>query len=116
MTDHFANVVAKAIGAEIRRCRNEAGISQEALARRLGTHRPIVARVERGVHVPEIDLVCRYAHALGVHPIWDIISVIDDLAEEHVRGWKPKDSDPKRAHFAWRPRELAHARFHPHRS
>jgi ribosome-binding protein aMBF1 (putative translation factor) len=45
--------------------RHEAGLTQEQLAARMGTTQSVVARLENAHHMPSLDLVTRYAAALG---------------------------------------------------
>jgi len=42
----------------------------------MGSHREIVARVERGQHVSSMDTILRYAQAFGVTP--DLITEVVD--------------------------------------
>jgi transcriptional regulator with XRE-family HTH domain len=55
----------QSIGRAVRARRLELDWSQSELARRSGTHRLIVGRVERGLHKPSLDTLIRYAQALG---------------------------------------------------
>lgn len=50
---------------KIRELREEAGLTQEQLAARVGAHSVTISRVETGV-VCSFDLLCRIAVALGV--------------------------------------------------
>jgi transcriptional regulator with XRE-family HTH domain len=52
-------------GAEIRRAREEAGLTQAALAERAAVSRQQVAALEAGRHVPGVDAALRLAAALG---------------------------------------------------
>jgi transcriptional regulator with XRE-family HTH domain len=72
--------IAVAVGVRIRELRRLRGLSQLQLAVLTGSHRPIVARWERGVHSLEIDTVNRIAAALGVSPAL-VLEPIDDLQE-----------------------------------
>jgi len=65
-----------AMGKRIRELRKIRGWTQLDLARRLGSHREIVARVERGQHVSSMDTILRYAQAFGVTP--DLITEVVD--------------------------------------
>lgn len=53
-----------AVGEIIRRRRLARGWTQRELARVVGTHRPLVARLERGRHDNSIGILFRYATAL----------------------------------------------------
>lgn len=68
--------VAEALGARMRELRVKAGLTQAAVSDRTGIHRPIIARLEGGAHVPRIDSILRYARAIGVQPS-AILGVLD---------------------------------------
>lgn len=68
---------AAAIGAQIRWLRREAGLTQDDLAVRCRTWRPIVGRWERGQHFLTLDTLARIAAGLGVELV-DIVCVLDD--------------------------------------
>lgn len=51
-------------GEMVRRRRNAAGLSQEALAAKAGLHRTYIGLLERGLRVPSIEVVRRLAEAL----------------------------------------------------
>ncbi len=44
-----------------------AGVTQAELARRMGTHQSVIARLENGGGVPSIPTLDRLARALGMH-------------------------------------------------
>ena len=52
------------VGAMVE-ARHEAGLTQRQLAERMGTTQSVVARLENAHHMPSLDLVTRYAAALG---------------------------------------------------
>ncbi|MBC7344819.1 MAG: helix-turn-helix transcriptional regulator [Clostridia bacterium] len=45
--------------------RAEAGLSQEELARKIGTTQPAIARMESGKMVPRLDSLAKIAKACG---------------------------------------------------
>ena len=51
-------------GASLKRLRMERGLSQEELARRLGTSKQAISRYENGARVPKISTVSALAAAL----------------------------------------------------
>jgi transcriptional regulator with XRE-family HTH domain len=55
-------------GAQIRALREQAGLSQEALAAKAGIHRTYMGGIERGERNPCLKNILRLAEALGVHP------------------------------------------------
>ena len=60
--------LAAEVGRRIRRARERAGVSQEALAVRVGCARPTVCRWERGRRLPALGALVRIAAELGVAP------------------------------------------------
>ena len=73
--------LAKRIGARIRELRLERDWSHTELARRVGTHRPIVHRIEGGKHTPSLFTLWHYAQALGV-PLTAIVSAVDEARKD----------------------------------
>ena len=57
--------IAKQFGAVLRRRREAAGVSQEALAAKAELHRNSVGLLERGKQIPSIPVVEKLAQALG---------------------------------------------------
>jgi transcriptional regulator with XRE-family HTH domain len=51
-------------GANLRRARKEAGLSQEALAFKAGLHTTEISRLERAVRDPRLSTIARLARAL----------------------------------------------------
>ena len=60
--------IATAFGARVRAVRQEAGMSQEALAEAAGLHPTFISNVERGYRVPSVPTLIRLASSLGVPP------------------------------------------------
>lgn len=67
-----------AVGRRVRHLRKARRMTQHELAERVGTYREIVARLERGVHVPRLRVLAEYADALRV-PIWAIVNAVDGV-------------------------------------
>ncbi|TML81261.1 MAG: helix-turn-helix domain-containing protein [Actinobacteria bacterium] len=53
------------IGLALRRARTNAGLTQAALARKVGTSQPALARAESGLVEPSLDLIERITAATG---------------------------------------------------
>ena len=60
--------IRKVLGANLKRLREEAGLSQEALADLCGMHRTYVSGVERAIRNPTVTIVAKLAKALKVTP------------------------------------------------
>lgn len=54
--------------------RHEAGLTQEQLAARMGTTQSVVARLENAHHMPSLNLVTRYAAALGREVRFELVA------------------------------------------
>jgi transcriptional regulator with XRE-family HTH domain len=54
------------LGRNLRRLRDERGLSQEAFAHEAGIHRTYISDIERGARNPTITVVEKIAVALGV--------------------------------------------------
>ena len=64
----FANAFSKLLLAQtIRDLRKKKELTQKALAQMVGTDQPKVARIERGQITPKLDLLSRFANALGAY-------------------------------------------------
>ncbi len=70
--------IAKRFGTVLRRYREAAGVSQEALAARAELHRNYVGLLERGKQVPTLLVVEKLAVALGT----TMSSIIRDVEKE----------------------------------
>lgn len=51
------------------RARREAGLSQAALAKKVGTGQAVISRIESGAMSPTLDMVSRLARGLGMRPV-----------------------------------------------
>jgi transcriptional regulator with XRE-family HTH domain len=56
------------IGKELRRAREEAGLTQEQLADHARVHRTYVSLLERNKKSPTLDVLFRLCKALGISP------------------------------------------------
>jgi transcriptional regulator with XRE-family HTH domain len=68
--------IAEAVGAELRRLRQRAGLSQGDVARLTGTHRPIIGRIEHGRHCPTLAIAVLHAEVCG-GGARDVLRVVD---------------------------------------
>lgn len=69
--------IAKTVGARIRELRLDAEMSQRELARRLGSHRPVIGRIENGKHLVDLRMVARIAAALELD-VATVLVCLDD--------------------------------------
>jgi transcriptional regulator with XRE-family HTH domain len=60
--------IRRQVGRNVRRLRQQRGISQEALAFESGLHRTYISGVERGVRNPTVVVLGQIAAALKVSP------------------------------------------------
>jgi len=51
---------------KLKRCRTDQGLSQQALAEKIGVSREYIARLETGKHDPPLSTLEKLAKALGV--------------------------------------------------
>lgn len=73
---------AERFGANLKRQRKLADMSQDDVAFRASVHRTEISQIERGLRAPRIDTVAKLAAALEVHPgelfegiVWETGSV-----------------------------------------
>jgi transcriptional regulator with XRE-family HTH domain len=74
--------IRRKIGARIRALREEAGLTQEAVAWASGLSKPHLSRVESGENLPSVAALVRIARELGVEPA-DLLAY--DLRNPRVR-------------------------------
>jgi transcriptional regulator with XRE-family HTH domain len=58
--------IGERFGANVVWLRTEAGLTQQELADRIGTKRPNLSKVERGLQLPRLDTILKLAAALEV--------------------------------------------------
>ena len=78
------SALARTLGRALKAARLDAGMSQAAVAEHLATHRPIVARNERGIHLQRADLFFAHARVVGL-TFQDACAIIDIVVAEHGR-------------------------------
>jgi len=76
------SALSRAVGARLRELRQDAELSQAQVALLTGSHRPIIGRIERGVHEVDLHTLQRYARALEL----DVLTVLAPLAIEQLAG------------------------------
>ena len=69
--------LARAVALCLVEFREDNGISQSALARKIGMHQPAIARLEAGDHNPSVETLMRLSQGLG-------IGFHIDITPEHV--------------------------------
>lgn len=67
----------KQIVGQFKELRKEKKISQEQVARAAGMARPDVSRFESGRYNPSLELMIRYAHALGCELKVELVPIED---------------------------------------
>jgi ribosome-binding protein aMBF1 (putative translation factor) len=72
--------VARAVATRIVAYRAEHGLSQSALARKLGVSQPLVARLEAGEHEPTLATLARLSRRLGLDFHIDITPTTIELS------------------------------------
>ena len=70
--------VRKRFGANVRRLRQQLGVSQEAFGLEAGIDRTYVSGVERGARNPSLTVAQKFADGLGV-PLWHLLTDEPDL-------------------------------------
>ncbi len=73
--------VRKRVGLNLKRFRQELGLSQEAFAFEAGLHRNYISGVERGVRNPTVLVLEEIAQALGVPSA----RLLEDVAPKRAR-------------------------------
>ena len=91
--------VRQRLAANLRKLRQDKGLSQEAFADEAGLHRTYVSDIERGARNPTITVVEKLAHALGgfevlvpagyVRTAYDPVFVLSDDRTQYL----PTESD-----------------------
>ncbi len=84
--------IARRVGRVIRKYREGAGLSQEALAEEAGLHRTYISLVERGRRNISVDALSQIAEALGVYPS----RLMADAEREPEEASPPERRGPRR--------------------
>lgn len=70
--------IIEVVAANVRKHRENIGISQEALAAKAGVHRTYMSQIERGLSNLTIVALARIAKALGVRPEQLLVSPLPE--------------------------------------
>lgn len=73
------------VGSIIREMRQDTGLSQEALAEKIGIHRTYMSDLERGIRNPTIKVFCAIARALDVKGSAILAAAENIMAQEGAR-------------------------------
>jgi transcriptional regulator with XRE-family HTH domain len=76
--------LAERVGARIRELRLDAEMTQRQLADRIGVHRPVMGRIERGIHQTDLRTIALIADVLGL----DVATVLVCLDPDWVAAGK----------------------------
>ena len=60
--------ILKIFGSNVRRIREQYGLSQDHLADESGLHRTYISGIERGIRNPTLSVVAKVSQALNVAP------------------------------------------------
>ncbi len=84
-------MVVAELAVAVRRMREEAGLTQEQLAARIGVKQPMIARVERGSdpRTPRWDVLRRVSLALGRQLVLDFVSSKVTVPLVQIDGVRP---------------------------
>lgn len=77
--------IAERFGANLKRCRRRARLSQEEVAARAGLHRTEVGFLEQGKRKPRIDTLLKVAAAVEA-PVDELLAGIDWVTREQGGG------------------------------
>lgn len=75
--------VAVAFGKALRRLRHAAGLSQDALAEKVGMDRTYPSLLERGLRAPTLAMLFKAALGVGVSPHTLLAETINELKAPH---------------------------------
>src|SRR5947209_1263976 len=82
----------------LERIRTDAGLSQTALAERVGVSQSAISQMESGERRPSFDMVRELAKALGVKPSYLLGEEIENLSKEervHFRQYRSLPEDAR---------------------
>lgn len=85
---HDKDLAKKFMPIVLRRYRNEAGLSQQQLADRVGISKSYLSFLELGYRAPNLNLLVKLADALGISPG----CLVDAMVAEARTGKSPSDT------------------------
>lgn len=86
-------------GQRLTRLREDAGLSQSALSRRIGASQSSISQIEAGERSPSYGMLVQLADALGVTLAYLIGGAVEQLSpaeEVHFRRYRALPADAKR--------------------
>jgi transcriptional regulator with XRE-family HTH domain len=108
LSDRVEVVDAKTVARVMRAARTEAGLTQAALAERLGTKQSVVSRWERGHEEPRVSTLVRVMQACGLS--LSIVVEHDDVDRAQIRQQLAMTPEQRLASVVNLSRTLASAR------
>jgi transcriptional regulator with XRE-family HTH domain len=97
MAARTTTAVGKLFGSLLRDNRKKSGLSQERLAELCGCTTLSISNIERGAHRPNIALVIKLEHALGLRP-GHLVAETTAALKESERRVAPRSTGPSKAH------------------
>ncbi len=82
--------LATAVGSLLRLWRQQACMTQDQVAGAMGSHRPIIGRLENGTRLPNLHTVVRYSRATG-GDVRQMLALVDNW-----HGFKGPDPEVSR--------------------
>lgn len=86
-------------GERLARLREDAGLSQSALSRRIGTSQSAISQIEAGERSPSYGMLVQLADALGVTMAYLVGAAVEQLSpaeEVHFRRYRALPADAQR--------------------
>lgn len=102
MGSHRARGLRRRVASDLRRAREDAGLSQRAVARAAGVSNATLSALERGTHDPTTEVLARVGAALGM-----------DLSVRLYPGTGPLLRDHSQAAMIEALLRIRHVRWHP---
>jgi HTH-type transcriptional regulator, repressor for puuD len=87
-----------AFAKRLARLREDAGLSQSALARAIGTSQSAISQIESGDRNPSYEMIRQIADALGLSPAYLLGAEVEGLTAEeqvHFRQYRSLPSDAR---------------------